>query len=136
MRRVGMAVFLIMLGACSAAPRNEVKASVLVNKLYTALQHQRWNEAISLYGRKFYEGHSRSEWLAKLKSIQKELGPMQGRTLIFKRKDPRFHYDVYMFSWHVKYAHGESHDIITLFQDVNGGKLMIVGHTIKIHSDT
>jgi len=135
MKHICMAVLLIVLGACSSAPQHENEASVLVEKLYTALQQQHWNEALAMYGKKFYEGHSRDAWLNELQSIQKKLGPMQGRTLIFKRKDPRFHYDVYMFSYRVKYARGESTDIITLFQPatMTGGKLTIVGHKIKIH---
>ncbi len=136
MKRIWVIMFFMLLGACSAAPRNEDEASKMVNKLYTSLQHQNWDQALAMYGKKFYESHPRDEWLEKLKSIQKKLGPMQGRTLIFKRKDPRFHYDVYMFSYRVKYARGESSDIITLFQDVNGGKLTIVGHTIKMRSGT
>jgi len=126
-------IFVILLGACSAAPQHEDKASALVNKLYTALQQQHWNEALAMYGKKFYASHPRDAWLKELKSVQLELGPMQGRTLVFKRKDPRFHYDVYMFSYRVKYAKGESTDILTLFQDVNGGKLTLVGHTMKMH---
>jgi len=126
-------IFFVILGACSAAPKHEDEASAMVNNLYTALQQQHWNQALDMYGQKFYASHSRKAWLEKLKSIQQKLGPMQGRTLIFKRKDPRFRYDVYMFSYQVKYAKGESADMITLFQDVNGGPLTIVGHTIKMH---
>jgi len=133
MRRAWVAIFLIVLGACSAAPQHEDEATNMVNKLYTSLQQQHWNEALAMYDKKFYASHSRDAWLKKLKSVQQELGPMQGRTLVFKRKDPRFHYDVYMFSYRVKYTKGESTDIITLFQDVNGGKLTVVGHTIKMH---
>ncbi len=133
MKRAWMVIIFLTLGACSAAPQHEDEATNMVDKLYTSLQQQHWNEALAMYGKKFYESHLRDEWLAKLKSIQKKLGPMQKRTLIFSRKDPRFHYDVYMFSYRVKYAKGESTDILTLFQDVNGGTLTIVGHIIKIN---
>ncbi|MDQ6960013.1 MAG: hypothetical protein Q9M27_03200 [Mariprofundaceae bacterium] len=133
MRRSWMTLFFLVLVACSAAPQHEDEASAMVNNLYTALQQQHWNQALGMYGKKFYESHPREEWLKELKSVQQKLGPMQGRTLVFKRKDPRFHYDVYMFSYRVKYTKGESTDILTLFQDVSGGKLTLVGHKIKMH---
>jgi len=133
MRRAWITILFVMLGACSAAPQHEGEAAALVDKLYTSLQQQHWNEALAMYDKKFYASHPRDAWLKKLQSVQQELGPMQGRTLTFKRKDPRFHYDVYMFSYRVTYAKGQSTDVITLFQDVTGGKLTLVGHTIKIH---
>ncbi len=133
MRKIWVvALLLMMLAGCSSAPQHEDQAAAMVNKLYTALQQQQWNQALDMYGKKFYGGHSRDAWLKKLKSIQQKLGPMQGRTLIFKSKDPRFHYDAYIFSYRVKYARGESTDIITLFQDVNGGDLALVGHKITV----
>jgi len=133
MKRAWMILSFIALAACSAAPQHEDEASVMVDHLYTALQQQHWNQALGIYGKKFYESHSHDAWLKELKSVQEKLGPMQGRTLIFKRKDPRFHYDVYMFSYRVKYAKGESTDILTVFQNVNGGELTLVGHKIKMH---
>jgi len=132
MKRVLITLVFVLLASCSAAPEHENEASIMVNNLYNALQQHHWKQVPNMYGKKFYESHSRDGWLKKLKSVQQKLGPMQGRTLIFKRKDPRFHYDVYMYSYRVKYAKGESTDIITLFQDVNGGKLSIVGHMIKM----
>lgn len=135
MKRVCMAVLLIVLGACSAAPPHKDEASVMVNNLYAALQQQHWDEALSMYGKQFYAGHSRDMWMKKLESIQQKLGSMQGRTLIFEQKDPRFHYDVYVFSYRVKYTKGETTDVITIFQDVNGGELTIVGHKIKTKGD-
>jgi len=135
MKRTCVAILFVVLGACSAAPQHQDEASSMVDKLYTALQQQHWNQALDMYDKKFYAVHSRDAWLKELKSVQQKLGPMQGRTLIFKRKDPRFHYDVYMFSYRVKYAKGESTVVITLFQPetLAGGPLTIVGHMIKIH---
>jgi len=132
MRKIWIALLFVVLAGCSAAPQHEDEASAMVDKLYAALQQQHWSEALDMYGKQFYAGRSRDAWLKELKSIQQQLGAMQGRKLIFKRKDPRFHYDVYIFSYRVHYARGESTDVVTLFQDVSGGDLTIVGHKITL----
>lgn len=132
MRHACIAVLFIVLGACSAAPQHQDEAAKMVDRLYTLLQQQHWNEAADMYGKQFYAGHARDVWVKKLQSIQRKLGTIEGRTLLFKHKDPRFHYDVYVFSYRVKYAKGESTDVVTLFQDVTGGALSIVGHKITL----
>ncbi len=132
MMKWGAALLLLILAGCSAAPQHEDEAAAMVNKLYAALQQQHWNAALDMYGKQFYAGHQRDAWARQLKSIQQKLGPMQGRQLIFKRKDPRFHYDVYIFSYRVAFARGESTDVVTVYQDVSGGDLAIVGHKITL----
>jgi len=124
-------VMALLLSGCITRADQQVEAQQMVHQLYTALQQQDWDTALSLYGKQFYSGGmSRKMWRKRLIHLQQTLGPMKDRSLIFSQHDPRFRYDAYIFSYHVHYAKGSTKDIITIYNPVDGNQLHIVGHKI------
>ncbi len=134
---IGVAVTALMLSACLATTDRQADAGKMVDRLYSALQQQDWNTALSLYGKQFYSsGMSREIWRKKLISLQQTMGPIESRTLVFSQHDPRFRYDAYIFSYRVKYARASTRETITIYKPVSGEQLHIVGHKITKNAIT
>ncbi len=134
MRRLVLST-LVMLAAsaCLATTDRQDEARKMADQLYASLQQQDWQTALSLYGKRFYgHGMTRELWRHRLERLQKRLGPIQNRTLIFSEHDPRFRYDAYIFIYRIHHARGESRETITIYKAVDGDRLHIVGHKITI----
>jgi hypothetical protein len=78
-----LACLLILLTACST-PSDEVylqKAEKISNQLLDAMANQRYDEAVSLYGERFFERITPEAWKIDLKKLSDKIGQYKSKKI-------------------------------------------------------
>ena len=124
-------LLVLILTGCPSPPDRHDQVEKMADRLYTALQHQKWETALNMYGKDFYKGTSRQAWQHHLQSLQKKLGPIESfsRTFI-QRHDKYYSSDVYILGYNVVFKNGKTRDSITIYQPPGDKKMYIAGHRI------
>jgi len=111
----------------STNPAVEAKAA----KLLSAIQRGDDEQIIKQYDEQFFASHDPQEWLAKLKSIMAERGPMKSFRLRRSQADTRFSGEFYILEYEsVHNGNKRLHHLITVILPVKGGGIELIGHKI------
>jgi Protein of unknown function (DUF4019) len=122
---------MVLLGGCDEVRTPQVQnAEPLADKLFTAIEHQDWDKALSCYGHAFYRNISEDSWRTYLLHVNKVLGPLKSYQLESETADTRFSGDFYILQYHTIYARGDAHEIITIREPSDKDVFHIIGHHI------
>jgi hypothetical protein len=138
--RALLAVLLGVLLALSACDRDEQRAhNVSTNPaveaqakaLFEAIESGDEQRIVKQYDEKFFANQSPQEWLAKLKALMAERGPMTGYHLRRSQADTRFSGKFYILEYNTVHSGRKRlHHVVTLLLPVEGGAMQLIGHKI------
>jgi hypothetical protein len=139
--RVGLlAVLLGVMLTLSACGQDEQRAhNVSTNPaveaqakaLFEAIESGDEQRIVKQYDEKFFANRSPQEWLAKLKTLMAERGPMTAYHLRRSQADTRFSGKFYILEYNTVHSGRKRlHHVVTLLLPVEGGAMQLIGHKI------
>ena len=97
--------------------------------LFSAMQKGDDEEIIKQYSKNFFERRSSQAWLAKMKALIKERGPIRSYSLARSQADTRFSGKFYILEYNTVHdGNKRIHHTITFLLPVNGGGIQLNGH--------
>lgn len=123
-------VSLLMLASCDR-PLPDLDLTPQINKLFSALQANDIDTALSMYSDEFYKGIPRPVWQAQLQKFNEHMGVMESFRIRNKQSDTRF--SGRFFVYQIETVHqGEkkARHILTYILPNDGSDVRLVGHKI------
>lgn len=134
-----LAVLGVML-ALSACGQDEQRAHNIstnpvveaqAKALFEAIESGDEQRIIKQYDEKFFANQSPQAWLAKLKALMAERGPMMAYHLRRSQADTRFSGKFYILEYNTVHSGRKRlHHVVTLLLPVEGGAIQLIGHKI------
>lgn len=121
----------VLLNACSP-PSADVDLEPKLNQLFSSLQANDIDTALSFYSDEFYQGIPRPEWRKRLQEFNSYMGEMTGFRIRNRQADTRFSGKFFVFELESAHAGGKkARHIITYILPVNGDPVKLVAHKIS-----
>lgn len=127
-RVMAILVMGVLVAAC--APAKEENLLPVCEKLFTALQADDLDTALTFYSDEFYKGIPREQWRARLQQLTAELGPIKRFKLRNQQADTRYSGKFYILEFETEHQAGKARHILTFIQPVNKEGTFLVAHKI------
>ena len=130
LRFLNAVILVLLLSSCNQ-PMPDLDLTPQVDKLFTALQTDDIDTALSLYSDEFYKGFPKEFWRTKLQKFNEHMGKMESYRIRNKQADTR--YSGKFFVYQVDTIHQgdkKARHIITFVLPIDDSGIKLVGHKI------
>lgn len=109
----------------TANPAVEARAAAL----FEAMKAEDYDQVVAQYDKKFFTQRSPEEWVAQMKGLIAERGPLQKYILRRSQADTRFSGKFYILEYETVHTGKKRlHHVVTLLLPVEGGEMQLIGH--------
>jgi hypothetical protein len=109
----------------TANPAVEAKAATLFN----AMKAEDFDAVVAAYYEKFFTKLSPLDWVADMKTVLAERGPLQSHILRRSQADTRFSGKFYILEYETVHTGNKRlHHVVTILLPVTGGEMQLIGH--------
>ena len=120
----------LLLNACSP-PMPAIDLEPQLNKLFSSLQANDIDTALTFYSDEFFEGIPEDQWRQRLQEFNAYMGPMTSFRIRNQQADTRFSGKFFVFELESVHEGGKkAGHIITYILPVNGDGVKLVAHKI------
>ena len=121
---------ILLLFGCDR-PMPDLDLTPQVNKLFSALQSNDIDTALTMYSDEFYKGIPKQYWRAQLQKFHDHMGAMESFRIRNKQADTRFSGKFFVFQLDtVHQGQKKARHILTYVLPVDGSDVRLVGHKI------
>lgn len=121
----------LVLAGCDKPQASTEHVKGLAEKYWQAVQQANFDEALTFYGKGFFEAQPESAWKARLQEVQAKLGPLKTWRLKDTQINTMFSGRQYMFKFINAYEKGNATETLVFFQQVNEEDVKILAHQIE-----
>ena len=119
-----------MLASCNQ-PMPDLDLTPQVNKLFTALQANDIDAAMTQYSDEFYKGFPQEFWRTKLQKFNEHMGTMESFRIRNKQADTRYSGKFFIFQVEtIHQGDKKARHIITYLLPIDDSGVKLVGHKI------
>lgn len=124
---------LLLIGCAPSGPPGDNIAKQKAEAIFTAIEQQDFDRAVSLYPEPFFNVTSRRAWKQRLEGINRQLGALQGYELNDLIVNTVFSGTRYTLEYKTRYTNGEADETLIFFHELNQDQVNLVSH--KFESD-